>query len=137
MIFTGRLARNISLTVFSVLKIVVNLLSNAIKYAPAGSSVHVNVRQSTLRDVLAEAQNAGTSDLKVFGQDMAGQNSHQIMTVISVRDEGRGIPAGEMGNLFTEFVQLKVSQEMDRSNERTGTGVNRVGQTSGTGLGLR
>jgi len=133
---TGFLARVISLTDFCDFKILVNLLSNAIKYAPAGSSVHVGVRQCTLGDVLVEAQDAGASDLKVFGVDTAEQNTDQIMTVISVRDQGRGIPADEMGNLFTEFVQLKVSQEMDRTSERTGSGVNHIGQTSGTGLGL-
>jgi len=101
--------------------------------------VHIDVRQCTLAEALTEARNAGTSDLKVSGRDdfdSSVDNREQTMTVISVRDNGRGIPTAEMEHLFTEFVQLSVSQEMDRERAASEASAHSVGQTSGTGLGL-
>jgi len=117
-------------------KILVNLISNAIKYGN-GSSVHIAARQCSLADALAEAQKAGVSDVKVLGTDLAGLSTQDLkhtVTVVSVRDHGRGIPLKEMESLFGEFVQLKVSEEMDRMYVSTSPRI--VGQTSGSGLGL-
>ena len=112
-----------------------NLLSNAIKYG-SGSTVHVSVRQCSLADAVSEAQNAGASDLKLLDDDFVDWSAYsdQIVTVVSVRDHGEGIPCGEWGSLFGEFVQLNVSQEMDRKYASNGTKI--VAQTSGSGLGL-
>ena len=116
----------------------VNLLSNAIKYAP-GQPIHVKVHQCPLEEALMDARCAGSSDLKIMGNesvDLPVENADKIVTVVSVRDHGRGIPPAEMASLFCEFVQLKVSEEMDRSKASHGSGMHHVGQTSGTGLGL-
>lgn len=112
-----------------------NLLSNAIKYG-SGSSVHVSVRQCSLADAAIEAQNAGASDLKFIDSNLVDWSKYgdQIVTVVSVQDHGRGIPAGEWGSLFGEFVQLKLSQEIDR--KYASSGAKTIGQTSGSGLGL-
>lgn len=68
-----------------------NLLSNAIKFSPAGSNIHVNLAQDGNR------------------------------AVISVKDEGPGIPAGEQDRLFVEFQR---------------TSVQPTGGEKSTGLGL-
>lgn len=71
-----------------VARIVFNLLSNALKYTPAGGDILVTLRDAD-----------------------AGQ------CVLSVRDTGRGIAAGEQAKLFDRFFQAK-------------------GATGGTGIGL-
>jgi signal transduction histidine kinase len=66
-----------------------NLLSNAIKYSPAGSTVQ----------------------FELFCQDAA--------VIFQIQDEGIGIPAEDVGQLFTSFHRAK-----------------NVGSIPGTGLGL-
>lgn len=60
-------------------QVVNNLLSNAIKYSHAGTTVSIGAF-STDNDV-----------------------------VISIRDEGQGIPAGEIEKLFTPFAKISVA----------------------------
>lgn len=71
-------------------QIVRNLLSNAIKFSPIGGEIHVNMQK----------------DNGAF--------------IVSVRDQGPGIPEDELESIFDKFVQS--------SKTRTGAG--------GTGLGL-
>ena len=94
------------------------------------------MRQCSLADAAIEAQNAGASDLKFIDSNLVdwSKYSDQVVTVVSVQDHGRGIPTGEWGSLFGEFVQLKLSQEIDR--KYANSGAKAVGQTSGSGLGL-
>jgi PAS domain S-box-containing protein len=118
-------------------QILVNLLSNGIKYTAPETSVVVSVRQCLASDMVIEAMNAGTSDLKFLNPVAleAIRNQRIIMIVISIRDHGRGIPEEEMPRLFGEFVQLKVSLEKDRNYDSQGS-CKIVGQSSGSGLGL-
>jgi len=53
--------------------------------------------------------------------------------VISIEDEGRGIPQNEFSKLFNEYVQLEVSKNLDRKYSGGGK---LPGQSSGSGLGL-
>jgi PAS domain S-box-containing protein len=72
-----------------------NLLSNAIKYSPPGGEVRFCVKQT---------QKAGEQRLR---------------TVFTVSDQGIGIPADEIGDLFESFHRAR-----------------NVGDIAGTGLGL-
>jgi CheY-like chemotaxis protein len=64
------------------------------------------------------------------------RKQRQIMTVISIRDHGKGIPQEEMSRLFGEFVQLEVSMQKDRNYGASSGDEKFVGQSSGSGLGL-
>lgn len=74
-----------------LLQVLTNLLSNAIKFSPAGATVSVTLR--------------------------SGSNS----VVLSVIDQGRGIPADKLDKIFDRF------QQVDASDAR---------QKGGSGLGL-
>ncbi len=76
---------------FELERVLVNLLSNAVKFSKIGANVKIDVRSSI-------------SDLICF----------------TVQDEGIGIPADKIRNLFTRFWQSKVNR----------------GSSNGTGLGL-
>uniref|UniRef100_E6PZM4 histidine kinase n=1 Tax=mine drainage metagenome TaxID=410659 RepID=E6PZM4_9ZZZZ len=74
-----------------LLQIITNLLSNAIKFSPAGATVAITLR-------------AGSSGV-----------------ILSVIDQGRGIPADKLDTIFDRF------QQVDASDSR---------QKGGSGLGL-
>ncbi len=74
-----------------LLQVVTNLLSNAVKFSPEGASVAVTLRE--------------------------GSNG----VIISVIDQGRGIPADKLDSIFDRF------QQVDASDSR---------QKGGSGLGL-
>lgn len=74
-----------------LLQVLTNLLSNAIKFSPAGAAISVTLR--------------------------AGSNA----VVLSVIDQGRGIPADKLDKIFDRF------QQVDASDAR---------QKGGSGLGL-
>lgn len=82
-------------------QVILNLLSNAIKFSPEGSTVRVLAKQSEHYDDL---------------------QSSQELVVITVRDEGVGIPDAELDTIFDEFAQS--------SKVKSGT------FAAGTGLGL-
>lgn len=113
-----------------------NLISNAVKYGGSGTEVSISVRQCRHDEAIAEALEAGASDLNFVDSKTirAMRGDKKKVTVISVRDHGRGIPMKEMGSLFGEFVQLEVSKEVDCKYASKGAHI--VGQTSGSGLGL-
>jgi signal transduction histidine kinase len=64
----------------SVLRVVSNLLDNAVKYSPAGSTVHVDVRDE-------------------------GE-----LAALSIRDEGPGIPPGDLPRVFERFYKGDASR---------------------------
>ena len=74
-----------------LLQVITNLLSNAVKFSPEGATVAVTLREDT----------------------------HGIM--VSVIDQGRGIPADKLDTIFDRF------QQVDASDSR---------QKGGSGLGL-
>jgi PAS domain S-box-containing protein len=84
-----------------MLQVIANLLSNAIKFSPQGGRIEVSLKAAELRaGRRGEATRPGIE--------------------ISIRDEGIGIPEGELETVFDKFVQS--------SKTKTGAG--------GTGLGL-
>jgi PAS domain S-box-containing protein len=82
-----------------IIQMLVNLLSNAIKFSPAQSTVTVSVED--LGDSLGD--------------------SYASRVLFEVKDQGRGIPADKLENIFGRF------QQVDASDSR---------QKGGTGLGL-
>lgn len=84
-------------------QVVRNLLSNAAKFTPEGRSIHIRLATAVLPE----------------GQDGADQADAPAV-LLSISDEGVGIPPEELDAVFDKFVQS--------SRTRTGAG--------GTGLGL-
>jgi len=84
-------------------QVIRNLLSNAIKFSPAGGTITI-----TFENTYLPKGRRSTDQTNVDG------------LIISVKDEGIGIPINELGAIFDKFVQS--------SKTRTGAG--------GTGLGL-
>lgn len=79
-----------------IMQVLNNLLSNAIKFSPEGGEISATLETATMPDTGIEAIR------------------------VQVKDQGHGIPAGELEAVFDKFVQS--------SKTRTGAG--------GTGLGL-
>jgi signal transduction histidine kinase len=90
-----------------------NLLSNAVKYSPHGGDVVVTVTH--------ERGDRSRGDCGQSDEVGAGSTADQTAwAVLSVRDEGIGIPAADMARIFERF-------------ER---GTNVTGRIEGTGIGL-
>lgn len=84
-------------------QVIRNLLSNAIKFSPKGSTVRI---------IFSEA--------RLSSGDSASEPGEFGATRIEIRDQGPGIPEGELEQIFDKFVQS--------SKTKTGAG--------GSGLGL-
>ncbi|MBI4507298.1 MAG: hypothetical protein HY691_17345, partial [Chloroflexi bacterium] len=72
-------------------QVLMNLVSNAIKYSPSGGDIHISAR--------------------VEGERL----------VVSVRDQGLGLPAGAMARLFEQF--YRVEEHRQHGIEGTGLGL--------------
>lgn len=60
------------------------------------------------------------------------QTGEKLVTVVSMRDHGKGVLKQEFGNLFGRYVQLEISKAKDHKfNEGASNGVNQ--SPSGTG----
>ncbi len=96
-----------------------NLLSNAIKFSPPGATIWLS------GDLTHERDLAEKSGLKsVSSPESTGINPHVAVSseiLITVKDQGRGIPADKLEMVFERF------QQVDASDCR---------QKGGTGLGL-
>jgi len=98
---------NVDRDLFS--RVLQNLVMNALKFTRRGGHIHVSVR-------------------RVDG-NAAGKYPENEGVLFSVRDDGCGIPADELGNIFEKFTTLKAHHSA--ANTDTGTDVLR-----GAGLGL-
>jgi signal transduction histidine kinase/AmiR/NasT family two-component response regulator len=118
-------------------QIMVNLISNGIKYTTTPrTDIVISARQCTAQEALQEALSAASSDLKKLGPTQLqelDQESRNV-TVITVRDHGRGIPSSEFDKVFGEFMQLEISLEKDQDYD--GSKAHMAAQSSGSGLGL-
>ncbi len=95
-----------------------NLLSNAIKFSPAGATIWLSAELTQKQDL---AEQAG---LNSASSSESATNLHLPVNssiLISVKDQGRGIPADKLEIVFERF------QQVDASDSR---------HSGGTGLGL-
>jgi Signal transduction histidine kinase len=69
--------------------IVVNLLDNAVKYGPIGQTIHVSIGSSR------------ESEVKKRG--------HTLMAVLSISDEGNGVPERDRDRVWNAFARAKTS----------------------------
>ncbi|KAL3916464.1 MAG: hypothetical protein SGILL_005168, partial [Bacillariaceae sp.] len=120
-------------------QVLTNLISNSIKYTDMGTSVTVTAKACSLREAWNEMQNS-YSDLESMDPSVVLEEKlrmestpSQRVTVISVRDEGRGVPDKEKHKVFGKYIQLEISYEKEREYDPNGA---RIGQSIGSGLGL-
>ena len=85
----------------AIVQTLTNLLSNAIKFSPENSTIMISA--------------------KVIPEDLASQKEPPLSALVSVQDQGRGIPQDKLETIFGQF------QQVDASDAR---------EKGGTGLGL-
>lgn len=92
-----------------ILQVLLNLLSNAIKFTPAGKKVEIGI---------SETGKIAPSDISArYG--LEGKNKKYIL--VTVADEGLGIPKDEQEKMFTRFFR---GSNVKRANiEGTGLGM--------------
>jgi PAS domain S-box-containing protein len=90
-----------------MLQMLINLLSNAIKFSEPGKSVWLTATRQT-------------GSIELPSPDSTGE-TFQSLLLLTVRDEGRGIPPDKLRSIFEPF------QQVDASDSR---------KKGGTGLGL-
>jgi PAS domain S-box-containing protein len=120
-------------------QVLINLLSNAVKYSGAGTEVQICIRHLSNQDAIAEVLEASASDLKFCSPEAVDKARSQqgSVVIVTIQDQGPGIPEKEMKRLFGEFNQLAISKEKDSNRNRsTKRKAHSIGQSSGSGLGL-
>jgi PAS domain S-box-containing protein len=100
-----------------ILQTLTNLLSNAIKFSPPESTVWLIAERidTPIPDTEAEAQYSE----QALPPPLLNPNAGSSTLRISVRDQGRGIPADQLELIFDRFQQVDASD----SREKGGTGL--------------
>jgi len=115
--FGSGLSEKVNFDSFTVSQVLNNLVSNAIKFTEKNGKVSIDVlAHKKGKDITEEAAQekikwflgAKTEDFKAIGDSL----------VVAVTDNGRGIPAAEIGQLFNKFSQVK-----DTFIKKQGTGL--------------
>ena len=123
-LFVKPLPINLMMDDNRILQVLTNLLSNAIKFSPAGSKVTLvatrctaQARADRYRQVASRPES--TAAAVVTGSECT-EGQHDVV-LVTVSDQGRGIPANKLQSIFERF------QQVDASDSR---------QKGGIGLGL-
>jgi PAS domain S-box-containing protein len=104
-----------------ILQTLTNLLSNAIKFSDSGSTVWLTATVKQLVECSPLAIAAPSADLSSKSTALALAQIPAPAILITVQDQGRGIPTDQLQTIFERF------QQVDASDAR---------QKGGTGLGL-
>jgi signal transduction histidine kinase len=108
-------------------QICINILGNGIKYAR--SSLDLSVHVGSLEDAVRLAEGALAPDIlpaSLADATAAGLGRAEV-AIVTIKDDGRGLPAGGVPSLFQEYGQLANSALLE-GHQAT--------QPMGTGLGL-
>jgi PAS domain S-box-containing protein len=95
-----------------IIQTLTNLLSNAIKFSPPGGTV----------ELAAEVTQANTvPHLRDINAVSKTEDGADLVALIWVRDEGRGIPPEKLDSIFERFQQVDASDS--RNHDGTGLGL--------------
>lgn len=105
-------------------QVLVNLLENAVKYTPVPGKIHVTVRKTETRIPAAagDARDAGDAGHAPAGA--AGGGGTLVEAVVTVEDNGPGVPTELGQRVFELFTQGE--QNRDRSQGGLGLGLTLV-----------
>ena len=112
-------------------QILINLVSNAIKYTAEQSRIVISIESisvATVEEMIANSL-ASSCDKGDTKKELDHEKTIQVLC-FSITDCGPGIAAHQADRLFRRFARL------DNKPTRALGGNNKIGQPSGTGLGL-
>jgi two-component system phosphate regulon sensor histidine kinase PhoR len=99
-----------------LVQVIQNLAENALKYAPAGTSVSIEVMPNISADEAMAPRRPGAAHLSLLTPDHAAD---QRYVALRVADGGPGIAREHLPRLTERFYRV----EGQRTSERTGTGL--------------
>mmetsp|Transcript_1458 Transcript_1458/g.3220 ORF Transcript_1458/g.3220 Transcript_1458/m.3220 type:complete len:926 (-) Transcript_1458:552-3329(-) len=117
-------------------QILINLVSNAIKYTSEQSQIRISIQPTVISDVELKMECALSCSRDTSNKNINDSHikeslpSNAPVLCFSISDCGPGIAPHQADRLFRRFARL------DSTPTRALGGSNKVGQPSGTGLGL-
>ena len=117
-------------------QVLINLVSNAIKYTSEQSKIEITIRPTIMTEVELKMKGSLASSRDCSSKTIDGipvkdsLHSSTPVLVFSISDCGPGIAPHQADRLFRRFARL------DSKPSRALGGSSKVGQPSGTGLGL-
>lgn len=110
-----------------IVEVIENLLDNAVKYAPPGSRIEVRLRR-------VDEPPPGAPAVEARPEGEGGASSRRGLVLLTVSDEGPGVPDVEKLRIFERFHRAATGQSQDRSGVGLGLALCReiVGAHRGT-----